>query len=47
MQSFDQHLLQLYNEKIITGTEALRCASRPEALATAMRGIKYVGRAVG
>jgi twitching motility protein PilT len=43
MQSFDQHLLQLYNEKVITGTEALKYANRPEALATAMRGIKFVG----
>jgi twitching motility protein PilT len=47
MQSFDQHLLQMYNDKIITGTEALRWASRPEALATAMRGIKFVARMGG
>jgi twitching motility protein PilT len=47
MQSFDQHLLQLYNEKVITGTEALRHASRPEALATAMRGIKFTGKLAG
>lgn len=46
MQSFDQHLLQMYNERAITGTEALRWANKPEALATAMRGIKYVGRAL-
>jgi len=44
MQSFDQHLLQMYTERLITGTEALKQANRPEALATAMRGIKYVGR---
>lgn len=44
MQSFDQHLLQMYNQKVITGTEALKHANRPEALATAMRGIKFVGR---
>ncbi len=44
MQTFDQHLLQMYNERLIAGTEALRHASKPEALATAMRGIKYVGR---
>jgi twitching motility protein PilT len=47
MQSFDQHLLQMYNERLISGTEALRWANKPEALATAMRGIKYVGRASG
>lgn len=45
MQSFDQHLLQMYNERLISGTEALKHASKPEALATAMRGIKYVGTA--
>jgi twitching motility protein PilT len=43
MQSFDQHLLQMYTERLISGTEALKQANRPEALATAMRGIKYVG----
>jgi Tfp pilus assembly ATPase PilU len=47
MQSFDQHLLQMYNERLISGTEALRWASKPEALATAMRGIRYIGRASG
>jgi twitching motility protein PilT len=46
MQSFDQHLLQMYGERLITGREALKHANRPESLATAMRGIKYVGRAV-
>jgi twitching motility protein PilT len=46
MQSFDQHLLQLYTERLIASTEALRNANRPEALATAMRGIKYVGKPV-
>jgi twitching motility protein PilT len=44
MQSFDQHLLQMYQARVISGTEALKHANRPEALATAMRGIKYVGR---
>jgi twitching motility protein PilT len=43
MQSFDQHLLQMYTERLIAGQEALKNANRPEALATAMRGIKYVG----
>jgi twitching motility protein PilT len=43
MQSFDQHLLQMYTERLIAGREALNHANRPEALATAMRGIKYVG----
>jgi twitching motility protein PilT len=43
MQSFDQHLLQMYEERLIAGREALKHANRPEALATAMRGIKYTG----
>ena len=46
MQSFDQHLLQMYSKQLITGREALKHANRPESLATAMRGIKYVGRPV-
>ena len=44
MQSFDQHLLQMFKAQLIPGREALKHANRPEALATAMRGIKYVGR---
>jgi twitching motility protein PilT len=44
MQSFDQHLLQMFGERLIAGREALKHANRPEALATAMRGIKYVSR---
>jgi twitching motility protein PilT len=43
MQTFDQHLLQMYQERVIAGTEALKWSTRPEALATAMRGIKYIG----
>lgn len=43
MQSFDQHLLRMYNEKVITGTEALRWATNPEALAMAFRGIRRIG----
>jgi twitching motility protein PilT len=44
MQSFDQHLLEMYSQRLIAGTEALKHANRPEALATAMRGIKYTGQ---
>ena len=40
MQSFDQHILKLCQEGVISGTEAMRCSSRPEALAMAMRGIR-------
>jgi twitching motility protein PilT len=39
MQRFDQHLLDLYHQKTISGTEALRLASNPEAVALGMRGI--------
>jgi Tfp pilus assembly pilus retraction ATPase PilT len=39
MQLFDQHLADLYNSQQISGTEALRLASNPEAVAAAMRGI--------
>ncbi|MHC4265425.1 MAG: type IV pilus twitching motility protein PilT [Planctomycetota bacterium] len=47
MQSFDQHILQIFNEnehRTISGTEAMRWSSSPEALAMAMRGIKIVKR---
>ena len=40
MQTFDQHLLKLYQEKVISGTEALHHATNPGALAMALRGIK-------
>jgi len=43
MQTFDQHLLAMYQGKLISGTEALRWATKPEALAMAMRGIKRIG----
>lgn len=44
MQTFDQHLLAMYKEeKAISGTEALRAATNPEALGMAMRGIRTIG----
>lgn len=43
MQSFDQHLLKLYNREIVSGTEALRWASNPESLSMKIRGIKPRG----
>jgi twitching motility protein PilT len=39
MQLFDQHLAKLWKAEIISGTEALRLASNPEALAMIMRGL--------
>ena len=43
MQTFDQHLLDLYHADVISGTEALRWASNPEALSMGMRGIVAIG----
>ncbi len=39
MQLFDQHLSKLYKAELISGTEALRLATNPEALAMMMRGL--------
>jgi twitching motility protein PilT len=38
MQTFDQHLLQLYHDKVISGTEALHYSTNPGALSMALRG---------
>jgi twitching motility protein PilT len=38
MQRFDQHLLELESQKVISGTEAMRLATNPEAVALGMRG---------
>ncbi len=40
MQSFDQHLAQMHQAEEISGTEAMRFATNPEALAMALRGFK-------
>ena len=37
MQSFDQHLMKMYQEKIISAEEALTCASNAEKLSLKMR----------
>jgi Tfp pilus assembly pilus retraction ATPase PilT len=39
MQMFDQHLTKLWKAELISGTEALRLASNPEALGMIMRGL--------
>ena len=39
MQLFDQHLAKLWQAEIISGTEALRLASNPEAVSMIMRGL--------
>jgi twitching motility protein PilT len=43
MQKYDQHLLEMYQANIISGTEALRVATNPEALALALRGFRRPG----
>jgi len=43
MQRFDQHLLELYNQKLISGTEAMKHATNPEAVALGLRGIRQSG----
>jgi twitching motility protein PilT len=39
MQLFDQHLARLWQAEIISGTEALRLATNPEAVSMIMRGL--------
>jgi twitching motility protein PilT len=39
MQLFDQHLAKLWKAELISGTEALRLATNPEAIAMTMRGL--------
>jgi Tfp pilus assembly ATPase PilU len=43
MQRFDQHLLELYNQKILSGAEAMKHATNPEAVALGLRGIRQSG----
>ncbi len=43
MQSFDQHLLEAFNQNKISGKDALAYASKPESFAIAMRGIRQIG----
>jgi len=44
MQTFDQHLLTMYNDEVIRASEAMRWATNPDALAMSMRGIKGLSR---
>jgi len=39
MQLFDQHLAKLWRAEIISGTEALRLATNPEAVSMIMKGL--------
>ena len=40
MQTFDQHLVDLYTDKRVSGREALRVSTNPEALMMMLRGIR-------
>jgi len=42
MQLFDQHLVDLYHAKLISGTEAMRLATNAEALSLALRGVTSI-----
>lgn len=47
MQLFDQHLADLWRAGQITGTEGLRLATNPEAVALAMRGMTTLDTSSG
>jgi twitching motility protein PilT len=47
MQLFDQHLADLYHAGDISGTEALRLATNPDAVALAMKGITTMDTGAG
>jgi len=47
MQLFDQHLAELYKAGQITGTEALRLSTNPDAVALAMRGVSTLDTTSG
>ncbi|MGD0516543.1 MAG: PilT/PilU family type 4a pilus ATPase [Thermoguttaceae bacterium] len=47
MQLFDQHLADLYHSGEISGTEALRLATNPDAVALAMKGITTLDTGAG
>jgi twitching motility protein PilT len=47
MQMFDQHLAKLWKAELISGTEALRLATNPEALGMVMRGLSARDLAAG
>jgi twitching motility protein PilT len=47
MQLFDQHLAELYKTGQISGTEALRLSTNPDAVALAMRGVSTLDTTSG
>ncbi len=47
MQLFDQHLTELSNRGQITGTEARRLSTNPDAVALALRGMSTLDTSSG
>src|SRR5262249_13062560 len=45
MQSLDQHLLELHQAGVISGTETMRLANNPEAVATGLRALRQASTA--
>jgi twitching motility protein PilT len=45
MQSLDQHLLELHQSGVISGTEAMRLANNPEAVAVGLRALRQASPA--
>jgi twitching motility protein PilT len=46
MQTLDQHLLELHQSGVISGTETMRLANNPEAVATGLRAVRQASTAV-
>ena len=40
MQQIEQHLLELYQSGVISGTEAMKLATNPEAVAEGLRAMR-------
>jgi twitching motility protein PilT len=47
MQSFDQHILHMFREGLISDIEAMHWSTHPEAMAMALRGINHLSHKTG
>ena len=43
MQSLDQHLIELNQSGVISGTETMRLATNPEAVGVGLRALRQAG----
>ena len=43
MQQLEQHLLELYQSGVISGTEAMKLATNPETVAEGLRDAQSIG----